>query len=379
MATVCERGAAHAGSGRVLAFLSTGSAAVMAASSQPAAPGMRVVVTGATGNLGTSLVEALSVEPRVYQIVGLARRRPAWSPPKTSFDEADVRSSSLVEHFRDADVVVHLAWAFQPTHAPFTTWDVNVLGSIRVFEAAARAGVGAIVYASALAAYSPGAGRHVDESWPTHSVPTAGYGREKAYVERYLDAFVLHEPQIRVAWLRPAFAFKRQSASEQRRIFAGPLLPRGLVRPGRLPMLPVPAGLRFQAVHSRDVGEALRLAVLDGEASGPFNVATDPVIDAAALAELLGTRPVTVPAIAARVGLGAAWRLRLAPADGVLLNLLLHLPTLDSSRIRRELGWKPRHTGIEAVREWLEGLAEGAGGPTPPLHADHPTVRQSGR
>jgi UDP-glucose 4-epimerase len=340
---------------------------------------MRVVVTGATGNLGTSLIEALSVEPRVDQIVGLARRRPAWSLPKTSFDDADVRSSNLVEHFQGADVVVHLAWLFQPTHAPLTTWDVNVLGSIRVFDAAAQAGVSAIVYASAAAAYSPGAGRHVDESWPTHSSPTAGYGREKAYVERYLDAFALHEPQIRVVRLRPAFAFKRETATEQRRIFAGPLLPRRLMRPGRLPLLPVPAGLRFQALHSRDVGEALRLAVLDGAASGAFNVATDPVIDAAVLAELLGTRPVTVPPIAARFALGAAWRLRLAPADGVLLDLLLHLPTLDSSRIRRELGWKPRHTGIEALREWLDGLAEGAGGPTPPLHAGHPTVTQSGR
>ncbi|HMG29477.1 MAG TPA: NAD-dependent epimerase/dehydratase family protein [Jiangellaceae bacterium] len=340
---------------------------------------MRVVVTGATGNLGTSLVEALSVEPRVDQIVGLARRRPAWSPPKTSFDDADVRSSHLVEHFRDADVVVHLAWAFQPTHAPFTTWDVNVLGSIRVFEAAARAGVGAIVYASSVGAYSPGAGRHVDESWPTHGFPTAAYGREKAYLERYLDAFRLREPQIRLAWLRPSFAFKRQSASEQRRIFAGPLLPRGLVRPGRLPILPVPAGLRFQAVHSHDVGEALRLAVLAGEANGPFNVAADPVIDATVLAELLGTRPVTVPPVTARAALGAAWRLRLVPADDALLDLLLHLPILDSSRIRQELGWKPRHTGIEALRELIDGLAEGAGGPTPPLHADHPTVRQSGR
>ena len=84
--------------------------------------------------------------------------------------------------------MVLLTWAFQPTHQPLTTWDINVLGSMNVLQAAADAGVGTVVYASSLAAYSPGPGRHVEESWPTHSIPTAAYGREKAYLERYLDA-----------------------------------------------------------------------------------------------------------------------------------------------------------------------------------------------
>jgi UDP-glucose 4-epimerase len=337
---------------------------------------MRVVITGATGNVGTSVIEALAAEPSVDRIVGLARRRPEWDPPKTSFDTADVRSSDLVGHFRGADVVVHLAWAFHPTHGPLTTWEVNVLGGIRVFEAAARAGVGAMVYASSAGAYSPGAGRRVDESWPTHGMPTAAYGREKAYLERYLDAFVLREPQIRVVRMRTAFVFQRQSASEQRRIFAGPFVPRGLVRPGRLPRLPVPSGLRFQALHGRDAGQAYRLAVVNDRASGPYNVAADPIIDASALAGVFGTRPMTVPPAAVRAALGLGWRLRLVPADEALLDLFLNLPILDTSRIRRELGWSPRHTGVEAIREMLEGLAEGAGGPTPPLRADRSTPSQ---
>jgi UDP-glucose 4-epimerase len=44
------------------------------------------------------------------------------------------------------------------------------------------------------------------------------------------------------------------------------------------------------------------------------------------------------------------------------------LPTLDSSRIRAELGWEPQHSGADALREVMEAMAEGAGGPTPPLH-----------
>ena len=327
---------------------------------------MRVVVTGATGNIGTSVIEALSMDPAVDRIVGLARRRPDWTPAKTEFVEADIRSTELTALFRGADVVVHLAWIFQPTHDPLATWDVNVLGGIRVFEAAAEAGVGALVYSSSVGAYSPGPGRRVDESWPTHSLPTAAYGREKAYLERYLDALELRHPNLRVARMRPAFVFKRQAASEQWRIFAGRLLPRAVVRPGRLPVLPLPTGLRLQAVHADDLAVAFRLAITS-DARGAFNVIADPVLDHAGIGEIFGARTVSVPARPVRAVLGAAWRLRAVPADEALLHLLLNLPTMDAGRVRGELGWSPRYTAADAIREFLAGLADGAGMDTPPL------------
>src|SRR3954454_21436593 len=194
---------------------------------------VKVVVVGATGNVGTAVVRALTADDRVSEVLGIARRRPEWQPPKTTFVAADIAEDDLVPHLRGADAVVHLAWLFQPTHSPMVTWQANAVGSARVFEAASAAGVPALVYASSVGAYSPADGRRVDESWPTHSVPTAAYGREKAYLERYLDAFEARHPRIRVVRMRPAFVFQRGSGSEQRRIFAGPLLPRWLVRRGR--------------------------------------------------------------------------------------------------------------------------------------------------
>jgi UDP-glucose 4-epimerase len=328
---------------------------------------MKVVIVGATGCVGTSVIEALAADPAVTEIVGVARRTPtSWQPAKTRFEAADVRSSEVTQHLRGADAVVLMAWAFQPTHQPLTTWDINVLGSINVLQAAADAGVGTVVYASSLAAYSPGAGRHVDESWPTHSMPTAAYGREKAYLERYLDAYELRNPGLRVVRMRTAFIFKRSSASEQRRIFAGPLVPRALLRPGRLPILPFPAGLRFQAMHGDDAGEAYRLALLS-DARGAYNVAADPIIDRESFGKLLETRAIEVPKQALAAAMAGAWRLRLIPADESLLKMFVSLPTLDASRIRNELGWQPRRSGAEALSEVMQAMAEGAGGPTPPL------------
>lgn len=330
---------------------------------------MKVVVVGATGNVGTAVVRALAADDAVSQIVGVARRLPQWSPDKTTFVTADVATDDLAPHLAGADAVVHLAWLFQPTHAPMVTWQANAVGSARVFEAAAAAGVRTVVYASSVGAYSPGVGRRVDESWPTHSVPTPAYGREKAYVERVLDAFEARHPDIRVVRLRPAFIFQRWAASEQRRLFAGPLLPTALVRPGRLPVVPWPAGLRFQALHADDVAQAYRLAVV-GSARGAYNVAADPVIDAEAIGELFGARVVQVPGRVVRAGLTAAWRLHLVPAEPRLLDLALQLPLLDTTRIRNELGWAPTVSSVDALREVLEAMADSAGGPTPPLEHD---------
>jgi nucleoside-diphosphate-sugar epimerase len=253
------------------------------------------------------------------------------------------------------------------------TWRANVEGSGRVLEAAKTAGVAAVVYASSVGAYSPGSGR-VDETWPTHSVPTAAYGREKAYVERMLDAFEARNPDVRVVRLRPGFIFQRASASAQRRLFAGPLLPGRLVRPGRLPLLPVPSGLRFQALHAADAAQAYRLAVVN-DVRGAFNVAADPVIDQDVLADLFETRPLAVPHRVARGALAAAWHAHLIPADPGLLDLVLQLPLLDTRRAREELGWHPSRSGVDALRELLDGLTEGAGADTPPLVSDTPRRR----
>jgi UDP-glucose 4-epimerase len=330
--------------------------------------GMRVVVTGASGNVGTSLIAALAADARVSEIVGIARRRPSLQNPRTAWVQADVVTAPLTELFRGADAVVHLAWLIQPSRDEATLEAVNVRGTRRVFDAAAAAGVGALVYASSVGAYSAGlSDRAVDESWPTDGVPTSFYSRHKAAAERALDEVESAHPDLRVVRLRPALIFKREAASGIRRLFAGPLLPSPLVRPGLLPLLPLPAGLRVQGVHSADVGEAYRLAATDERARGAYNVAADPVLDAATLGRALGARPVRVPVGAVRAAADLSWRLRLQPTPAGWLDMGMSVPLMDSGRIRRELGWTPRHSADGALLELIEGIREFAGVPTPPL------------
>ncbi|MFI1329129.1 NAD-dependent epimerase/dehydratase family protein [Streptomyces sp. NPDC020845] len=331
--------------------------------------GKRVVVFGATGNTGTSVLRALGEDPDVASVVGVARRIPAWTPPKVTWIRADIaeEADDLVRPLEGADAVIHLAWLIQPSHAPVTTWRTNVLGSIRLFEAVAAAEVPVLVYASSVGAYSPGPqDRRVDESWPTHGWPEAAYCREKAYLERVLDAYEGEHPQVRVVRMRPAFLFKEQSAAEQRRLFLGPFLPRRLVRPALLPVVPDIHGLLLQALHTDDAAEAYRLAI-GRDVRGAFNLAAEPPLDARVLAEMLGARVVRTPRIAARSALAAAWHLRLVPASPQLFDAALRLPLMDAGRARDELGWQPRRTSAETIEEFLHGLRHDTGMETAPL------------
>jgi nucleoside-diphosphate-sugar epimerase len=326
---------------------------------------MRVVVTGATGNVGTSVLAALAREPKVTEIVGLARRLPSVERPKVRWVVGDVTSTELKPIFEGADAVVHLAWAIQPSHDEAAMERVNVLGSQRVFGAAAEAGVGALVHASSVGAYSSGPkDEAVDESWPTDGITTSAYSRHKARVERLLDDFAVS--RMRIVRLRPGLIFKREAASEIRRFFLGPLLPRFLVRPGLIPFVPDVPGLRFQAVHADDVGEAYRRAVV-GTGDGAFNIAAAPPIGPPELASLVRARQVPVPAKALRAAASLSWRAHLQPADAGWIDLALGCPVMDVSRAKLELGWEPLTSSLDALGELLYGIRDGAGGHTPPL------------
>jgi nucleoside-diphosphate-sugar epimerase len=328
---------------------------------------MRIVITGATGNVGTSLLQALIPDPQVDEIVGVARRRPEIALPKTTWVEADVVDADLAAIFRGADCVVHLAWLIQPSRDQRLLEKVNVEGSGRVFHAVAAAGVPALVHASSVGAYSPGPkDRPVDESWPTEGIQSAYYSRQKAATERLLDRLEREAPSVRVVRLRPGLIFKRDAASGIRRLFAGPLLPNPLVRRALIPVVPKAERLVFQAVHSLDVGEAYRLAAV-GDVRGAFNVAAEPVLDPNALAEALGAKPVAVSFGVLRAAADLSWRLRMQPTAPSWVDLAFGVPVMDTSRARSELAWQPRHGADEALVELLGGMRDGAGYPTPPL------------
>ena len=333
---------------------------------------MRVVVTGASGNIGTSVLAALERDARVEEVVALARRRPSAQLRlhKVRWAALDVARDDLDGAFAGASALIHLAWAMNPSRDRRILRQVNVGGSERAVAAARRAGARTIVHASSIGAYAEGPkDRLVDESWPTTGISGFSYSEDKVAVERHLDAVEAEAPELRVVRMRPALVLKRGAAQHIRRELFGAWVPNRLLRPGRSPIYLQHPRLRTQVTHSDDAAEAFRLA-LHADVRGAFNLAADPVVDGRSLAARFGGRTLALPTVRPIPLLHrAAHAARIVPAEPGWSDELLLSPLVDSGRARRELGWTPAMDALDAWLDLMQGVRDGAGVPTPPLDA----------
>jgi nucleoside-diphosphate-sugar epimerase len=298
-----------------------------------------------------SVLRALAGEPAVDHVTGIARRQPRQPLAHGDWARADVARDDLAPLFRGADVVVHLAWAIQPSRRRDTLWRTNVLGSGRVFAAAADAQVPALVYASSVGAYGAGPtdDRPVDESWPTTGIQSSFYARHKAEVERVLaQALAGGETQAYV--FRPCIVAGPEAPALINAIPHLGLRRRlpGILRP--LPVLPDP-GVPFQLVHHDDVALALRAAILGEGRPGVYNLAAAGQVRMSDVARELGWRTIPVPGAAVAGASAVVARLRFLPAGLSWVHALRVPSIMDTATARRELGWQPRHDAHDTLRE----------------------------
>jgi nucleoside-diphosphate-sugar epimerase len=346
---------------------------------------MRIAITGASGNAGTALLRRLQQaapdEPGGLELVGISRRTPDTSRAPyagVEWHALDVgvsgSQSSLRAAFAGADAVVHLAWQIQPNRDLALLHRTNFTGTANVLAAAKEAGVGHVVCASSVGAYTRAEkDRRVDEGWPAEGMAGSHYSRDKAEQEALLDRFAADNPSITVARLRPGLIFQRDAGSEIGRYFLGMVHPRFVPRRPAVPILPIPNEFVFQAVHADDVADAY-WQVVRHRASGAFNVAAEPVVTPQNLARLFSARRVLpIPVRLLHAFVGATWRLRLQQTDSGWVAMAAGAPIMDTTRARTELGWEPRTSSLDAIGEVIEGMATGAGlAPSPPLKPRRP-------
>jgi nucleoside-diphosphate-sugar epimerase len=183
-----------------------------------------------------------------------------------------------------------------------------------------------------------------------------------------LDAFEAQHPAVRVVRMRTSLVFQRAAAAQIHRLFLGRLLPWHLPRPLRL--VPAVQTLQFQATHADDIADAYA-RVVTNPVSGAFNVAAEPSLDPEVIADAVGGRRVPMTRSLLRLLASASYALRLQPSEPGWLDMATSTPLMDASRIRDELGWTPRWSSVAALNELLDGIGDGAGGTTPPLHSRH--------
>ncbi|HEX2086468.1 MAG TPA: NAD-dependent epimerase/dehydratase family protein [Solirubrobacteraceae bacterium] len=326
---------------------------------------LTVAVTGPTGTFGFGLMPLLQADDRIGRIVGIARRpfdpgEHGWT--KMEYRQGDVRDeAALEEAFADADVVVHLAFLITGNAPRETTRAINVDGTLNTFRAAAAAGAERFVYASSVAAY----GFHRDnpvpltEDWPTRPARRLFYAQEKAELEQLLAEEAERHPELKLYLLRPPVVLGPHTVGGKD--IPGPLeaIGRGLLgMAGRIP-LPLPAltpNLQVQFIHEEDVGQAFLRCIVGEGPPGAYNIAGDGVLTGADVARELGLAPVPVPGAPVRAAARAVSALPtppFVPPAAEWLEAVSHPAIMDASKAKRELGWKPRFTSREALRDTL--------------------------
>lgn len=220
---------------------------------------MKVVVTGASGHLGSAVVPLL--EKRGHVVRGFS---------SSSLDLAkDDAVATLARELEGGAALVHLAAWHPPATAATTAADrrrlidVNVMGTMRALEAA-RGRASVVVYASTFEVYGTPASSRIDEDHPTR--PLTDYGATKLAGEDHLFAFA-YEEKIRVVALRmPAIYGPGEDTPR--------LLPNCLakVARGERPVIEGDGGDLRDQLFVDDAALAVALA-LEKDASGIFNVA----------------------------------------------------------------------------------------------------------
>ena len=328
---------------------------------------LTVAVTGPTGTFGFGLVPLLEADPRIGRVVGIARRpfdpgEHGWS--KMEYRQGDVRDPDALEHaFEGADVVVHLAFLITGGASRETIRAINIDGTLNAFRAAAAAGAERFVYASSVAAY----GFHADnpvgmtEEWPVRPAARLFYAQEKAELEGLLQDEAAAHPEIDLYLLRPPVVLGPHTVGAKD-LLPGALAPLGRRLSGLVGRLPVPVPalvptVPVQFIHEEDVGQAFLLCIVGAGPAGAYNIAGDGVLTGPEVARELNIRAVPVPGGLAHAAARLASsfpRLPFTPPAADWVEAMSHPAIMDTSKAKRELGWSPRYTGVEALRDTLD-------------------------
>jgi UDP-glucose 4-epimerase len=329
---------------------------------------LNVAVTGPTGEIGKPLMVELERRSEVGTVLGMARR--PFDPAVEGWEKVSYRRGDILDRgalaalFDGVDVAVHLAFAIFGSREE--TRKVNLQGTRNVFEAAIKAGVSRLVYASSVAAY----GFHPDNPQPlTEDVPARGsdsfyYSAQKAELEGLLDELLLGS-SIEAYVFRPcivagprATMLIEQTVDAVRVGDPVPLLRKGVEKlPLVSPVLPDP-GVPMQLVHHDDVARAMAAAICGDAPPGVYNLAGEGEIRISDLARALGWRSVPVPRPAVGLGTAAARRLSFASSKLEWASAADTPVLMDTTKAERELGWRPRHDADETLRETVASARE---------------------
>ncbi len=310
----------------------------------------RVLITGADGFLGRSILSALSSSGECAVLVAQDVREVPQERrlPGVIYEQQDVREPGVLESLKRhaIDTVVHLAAIVTPPTGSTRDFEysVDVLGTQNLLQACVNAHVKHLLVSSSGAAY----GYHADSpDWLVETDPLRGnvvfaYSHHKRLVEESLALYRSVQPGLRQTVFRIGTILGERvdnqitALFEKRRLIA--------IQGSDSP---------FVFIWDEDVTGAF-LHALRGGVEGVYNLAGDGALTVHELAALLGKRTRNFPASLLTAALWLGSRLGISRYGPEQLDFLRYRPVLSNKRLKEKLGYVPRKTSREAFLSFVE-------------------------
>ena len=312
----------------------------------------RILVTGADGFLGRSVVAALARGGAPVIVAADVREVPAERRlPGVTYVVQDVRDPALAQTLAEhaIDSVVHLASIVTPGKGSNREFEysVDVLGSQNVLDACVATGVAHLVVSSSGAAY----GYHADNpDWLRETDALRGnevfaYAHHKRLVEEMLARYRTEHPQLAQTVLRIGTILGERvdnqitALFDKRRLLAI----RGSASP-------------FVFIWDEDVTSAI-LHALRTRRAGCYNLAGDGALPLREIARRLGKPVLELPAGLLRAALAVGSALGVSRYGPEQLDFLRYRPVLLNTALKQELGYQPAKTSSEAFDAFVAARA----------------------
>jgi UDP-glucose 4-epimerase len=317
-----------------------------------------VLVTGAAGYWGNRVAQRLLSEPD-YHVIGLD-----LEPPDElggmDFIQADIRNPLISELLasEQVEVLCHLQFRESASRSE-SAFDMNVMGTMKLFGACLQAGVGKIVVRSSTAVY----GAHPDnsalltEASPLRGSVKTGSSRDWLELEAFCNGFRSQHPDISLTSLRFPNIVGPTADTPMTRFLK---LPNPVILLGFDPML--------QFIQEDDVVEAIVHSIVN-DVPGVFNVAAEGPMPLSRVLTLARKLPIPVLHPLAYLGLDLLKGSPLRPSRFAPIEWdYLRNPWVgDLAKMREEMGFMPQYMTDELLREFAgprragdngEGLVE---------------------
>lgn len=306
---------------------------------------MRVLVTGATGFVGSAIVRRLSADGvEVQALVRDASRAPSPGLPQVAFRSGDMREpSTYVPLVEDVDAVIHAAMLSVPgrltARRTERLFEADRVMTTALADECTRLGR-RLIYTGGCFDWGDHGEDWIDESTPLTPSPLgAGHARMAAELQRrhVVDG-------LDVVRLSPGFVYG-----------PGGLLASAFVEQAQRNRLRClgPGRNWWSCIHVEDLGDAYAAALTKAPADATYAVVDDEPVRLRELTDLVTD---------------ALGRPRVGSAPPALLSLLLGRPLVESltssfrirgDLIRRDLGWQPAHSRLrDHVSDCVAALAD---------------------